>query len=103
LLEDVGHGPIARGPCLRQAGLASLGMTNKQRPAHGHSAKVIANNEEHRSGRATQAALFAGRGYRFVLFEFSFAGYGGDDLAAVEAAVFDENFGGLQAAYDYAC
>jgi hypothetical protein len=53
--------------------------------------------------KAMHDGLFARRGYWFVLFEFSFAGYGGDDLAAVEAAVLYEDFRGLQAADYYAC
>ena len=52
--------------------------------------------------KGVRGGLFAGRGHWLVVFEFSFAGDGGDDLAAVEATVFDEDAGGLQAADDYA-
>ena len=37
---------------------------------------------------------------RCGLGQFTLAGHGGDDLSAVEAAVFDENIGGLDAADD---
>ena len=37
-----------------------------------------------------------------MIFEFSLAGYRGDDLAAVETTVLDEDSGGLQAADYYA-
>jgi hypothetical protein len=52
--------------------------------------------------KGVRGGLFAGRGHRLAVFEFSFAGYGGDDLAAVETTVLDEDFGGLQAADYYA-
>jgi hypothetical protein len=55
------------------------------------------------SNVALSIGSFAGGSDWFVIFEFSLAGYGGDDLAAVEAAVLDEDFGGLQAAYYYSC
>ena len=48
-------------------------------------------------------ALFAGRGDGLLVWEFTFAGDGGDDLAAVEAAIFDEDAGGVVAADDHAC
>lgn len=37
-----------------------------------------------------------------MIFEFSLAGYRGDDLAAVETTVLDEDSGGLQPADHYA-
>ena len=46
-------------------------------------------------------ALFAGRGDGLLVWEFTFAGDGGDDLAAVEAAVFDEDARGVVAADDH--
>ena len=52
--------------------------------------------------KGVRGGLFAGRGHWLVVFEFTFAGYGGDDLAAVETTVLDEDFGGLQAADYYA-
>ena len=65
------------------------------------------SEKEHSQGwlwhKSVRDGLFAGRGYWLVVFEFSFAGYGGDDLAAVKAAVLYENFRGLEPAYYYAC
>src|ERR1700761_3959631 len=47
--------------------------------------------------------LLAGGGDRLVFVKFGFPGNGGDDLFAVEAAVFDEDAGCLQAADHYSC
>src|ERR1700745_2594897 len=41
------------------------------------------------------------RGDRGIFVQGAFARHGGDDLAAVEAAVFDENFAGVHSADDY--
>ena len=41
------------------------------------------------------------RGDRGLFVEGAFARHGGDDLAAVEAAVFDEDFAGVHSADNY--
>ncbi len=47
--------------------------------------------------------LFAGRCDWLWFWELAFSGYGRDDLAAVKAAILDEDAGGLQAPYHYSC
>jgi hypothetical protein len=94
--QDLGLFPL-------QQSTRTIFSESARRAARLHGGSKKEHSQQCLCHEAMHHALFAGRGYWFVLFEFSFAGYGGDDLAAVEAAVLYEDFRGLQAADDYAC
>jgi hypothetical protein len=83
--QDVGLFPL-------QQSARTIFSESAQRAARLDEGSKKEHSQEWLCHKGMHDALFAGRGYWFVLFEFSFAGYGGDDLAAVEAAIFYEDF-----------